>query len=66
MNLAKISSNGQVTIPAEVRRALNAKAGDKLVFIRNKNGEVIVQNLNEATLSIYGSELPLANATMQK
>jgi AbrB family looped-hinge helix DNA binding protein len=61
MNLAKISTNGQVTIPIEVRRMLKASSGDKLVFVRNEKGEIIVQNLNVATLSIGGSELALTN-----
>ena len=28
MNLAKISSNGQITVPVEIRRRLGLKAGD--------------------------------------
>ena len=55
MNLAKISTNGQITVPVEIRDELQLKAGDKIVFIRNKDGEVIVQNLNRATLSILTS-----------
>jgi len=54
MNLAKISTNGQITIPAEVRNELQLKAGDKILFIRNKNGEVIMQSLSKATVSVRG------------
>ena len=38
MNLAKISSNGQITVPVEIRRRLGLKAGDKILFFQNKNG----------------------------
>lgn len=50
MNLAKISANGQITVPIEVRRKLNVKAGDKLLFIEGPNGEIIVENAAAATL----------------
>ena len=33
MNLAKVSANGQVTVPVEIRRRLQLKEGDKLLFI---------------------------------
>jgi len=46
MNLAKISCNGQITIPSEVRRALQVKTGDKIVFLYKNNGEITVKNLN--------------------
>lgn len=32
---AKITSKGQITLPREVRHALDVKAGDKLVFEHN-------------------------------
>jgi len=57
MNLAKISTNGQITIPAEVRNELQLKAGDKIVFLRNKNGEVVMQSLNKTTLSIQSMDM---------
>jgi len=65
MNLAKMSTNGQITIPAEVRRALKLTAGDKLMFVCNKNGEVVVQKLNATPFAaIREPELPLAGAGM--
>mgnify|MGYP001003478013 CR=1 FL=1 len=33
MELARISSKGQITIPIEVRKKLNLKEGDKVLFI---------------------------------
>lgn len=44
MNLAKISSNGQITVPVEIRRRLGLKAGDKILFFQNKNGEIVLSN----------------------
>jgi len=44
MNLARVSSNGQITVPAEIRRKLNIKEGDKIVFFETTNGDIIIQN----------------------
>ncbi len=44
MNLAKISSNGQITIPVEIRRLLGLKSGDKILFFRKRNGEIVISN----------------------
>ncbi len=30
MNLAKISANGQITVPVEIRRLLGLKSGDDI------------------------------------
>lgn len=44
MNLAKISSNGQITVPIEIRRLLGLKSGDKILFFQNNNGEIVINN----------------------
>jgi AbrB family looped-hinge helix DNA binding protein len=44
MNLAKISSNGQITVPAEIRRQLGLKSGDKILFLQNSSGEIVINN----------------------
>jgi len=44
MNLAKVSSNGQITVPVEIRRKLNIKEGDKIIFLENPNGEIVLRN----------------------
>lgn len=33
MELAKVTSKGQVTIPVEIRRKLGIKNGDKVLFM---------------------------------
>ena len=42
MNLAKISSNGQITVPIEIRRQL--KSGDKILFLQKPDGEIVISN----------------------
>jgi len=44
MNLAKVSPNGQITVPVEIRRKLNIKEGDKIIFLEKPNGEIVLQN----------------------
>lgn len=43
MEVAKISSKGQITIPASVRNALKLKAGDKVVILE-ENGRFYFEN----------------------
>lgn len=50
MNLAKISSNGQITVPVEIRRKLNIKEGDKIIFLENANGDIILQNSSRVAI----------------
>ena len=44
MNIAKISANGQITVPAEIRKLLGLKSGDKILFIQKLNGEIVINN----------------------
>ena len=44
MNLARVSANGQITVPAEIRRLLGIKSGDKILFFQNPNGEIVINN----------------------
>lgn len=44
MNLAKVSANGQITVPAEIRRLLGLRSGDKILFFQNPDGEVVINN----------------------
>lgn len=44
MNLAKISANGQITVPIEIRKLLGLKSGDKILFFQKPNGEVVIDN----------------------
>ena len=44
MNLAKLSANGQITVPVEIRRLLGLKSGDKILFFQKQDGEIVVSN----------------------
>jgi AbrB family looped-hinge helix DNA binding protein len=50
MNLAKISANGQITVPVEIRRQLGLKAGDKILFLQKQNGEITISNASAAAI----------------
>ena len=43
MEVAKISSKGQITIPISVRNRLNLKAGDKIAILE-ENGRFYFEN----------------------
>jgi len=63
MNLARVSANGQITVPVEIRRFLKLKEGDKMLFMQKDNGEVVVNNssllaLQEAQKVVEGTEFP--------
>jgi len=42
MEIAKVTSKGQVTIPISIRRRLNINEGDKLLFIDRPEGVMMV------------------------
>ena len=50
MNLARVSANGQITIPVEIRRLLKLKAGDKILFRQGESGDIVVGNAAVAAL----------------
>jgi len=50
MNLAKVSANGQITVPIEIRRRLALKEGDKLLFIERENGEIVINNASATAI----------------
>ena len=43
MELAKITSKGQITLPINIRRALKLKDGDKVAFVE-MNGQYVLAN----------------------
>lgn len=48
---AKISSKGQVTVPAAIRKALDAKPGDFLIWDVAGSGSVVVRRAREVDVS---------------
>ena len=43
MEMAKISSKGQITIPISIRERLHLKAGDKILILE-ENGRFYIEN----------------------
>lgn len=43
MELAKITTKGQVTIPKAIRELLNLKEGSKILFIQ-KGNDIVIKN----------------------
>lgn len=58
MQRARITSKGQVTIPAEVRKALGLKRGDYLVFELPKGETTSVRVVKGENLSALYGALP--------
>jgi len=56
MELAKVTSKGQITIPVEIRKKLKLKEGDK-VFFSEEKGKVIFQNASQVALSGFQKEM---------
>ena len=50
MELAKVTSKGQITIPLAIRNRLGLKTGDK-VFFEESKGKVYIANASQITLS---------------
>ena len=51
---ATVTSKGQVTVPALLRRALGLKAGDKLVFTQDAEGRFVVNARTESLADLRG------------
>lgn len=50
MELAKVTSKGQITIPLMIRNRLQLKTGDKVFFEENQ-GKIYIANASQITLS---------------
>jgi len=49
MELAKITSKGQITIPVNIRRKLGVKEGDKVLFVE-EGGKIYILNASMEAL----------------
>ena len=52
MELAKLTSKGQITIPRDIRDKMKLKTGDKILFFE-ENGKYFMQNSNSIVLSEF-------------
>ena len=51
LNLVKLSANGQITVPVEIRKLLDLKSGDKILLYQNKSGEIVLDNASANALN---------------
>ncbi len=58
MSEATITSKGQVTIPADIRRTLGVAAQDRLTFTPMPDGTVVLRAKNKSLLDIKGMLKP--------
>ena len=56
-SLATITAKGQVTIPAEIRKALGLKPKDKVAFVL-KQGEVMLEPSSSTLKAGFGAVKP--------
>ena len=48
MELAKVTSKGQITIPIDIRRKLGVKEGDKILFMEDRGRIFVINSSMEA------------------
>jgi len=44
MEVARLTTKGQITIPIGIRKKLNVKEGDKILFLEEDNGRIYFEN----------------------
>lgn len=44
MEIAKITSKGQITIPIAIRKSLGVREGDKVLFIEREDGVLMINS----------------------
>ena len=60
MNITRVCEGGLVRIPAEILSVLGLKLGDKVSFIQNLNGEVVL--FNASVRAIHKAQEAFAGA----
>ena len=56
MELAQVTSKGQITIPVLIRNKLQLKTGDKVFFEENR-GKIYITNASQITLSTVQAQM---------
>jgi len=51
---AKVTSKGQITLPAEMRKALHLSTGDKVTFAKDKDGRFYVEAKTDSLAALRG------------
>ena len=58
MSEATITSKGQVTIPADIRKALGLTAGERVVFTQLDDGTTVMRTKKRSILDLKGMLKP--------
>ena len=64
-----VTEKGQITIPVEVRKALNLRPGEKVVFFAGESGEFTVRrvgSIQEMAGCLAGFDLPKTDEEMNQ
>ena len=61
MELAKVTSKGQITIPAAIRKLLGVKDGDKVLFVQEGNKVVMMNASVDALMEVQRAFRGVAN-----
>jgi antitoxin PrlF len=59
MSEATMTSKGQVTIPADIRKALGLTAGERVVFTQLDDGTTVMRAKTRSILELKGILKPL-------
>jgi AbrB family looped-hinge helix DNA binding protein len=54
MTTAAVTTKGQITIPIEVRVKLGIKPGDRVLFLENEKGEVVLKPKTGSLMDVRG------------
>ena len=63
MSEATVTSKGQVTIPAEIRRAMGLTAGERVVFTQLDDGTTVFRAKRRSILDLKGLLRPKRRRT---
>lgn len=71
MHKAKVTSKGQITIPAEVREAMGLKPGEKVVFLPGTDGAFTMRRVGSimelfGCLAHLGLDVPKSDEEMSR
>lgn len=55
MEIAKVTSKGQITIPVEIRKKLNLQSGDKVVFMEDRDKVFILNAAKAAFINLQNA-----------
>lgn len=50
MSTARLSEEGRITLPFDVRQILGLKFGDRVAFVQNSSGEIVLANASAQAL----------------